>query len=171
MPRPYNMQAFSSPMSEAFRIPDADDRATMDKLCGRAPGELEWLGNFVLPPFQRPAVWIDAQKVRFIESIWLGYDIGRYVIYRPHHPVYSRFTDALIDGQQRVRAVLDYVAGKFPVFGHSYPDLPRIDRSQFEYMTIFPKAEIRQTMTEEQLRDVYNRLNYGGTPHTEEQRA
>ena len=171
MPKAFNMQGYSSPMMEAFREYDTDERAMLDKLCGRTENEFEWIGRFVLPPFQRPAVWSSDQKVRFVESIWLGYEIGRYVIYQPHNPTYSRFTDALIDGQQRIRTILEYVAGGFPVFGYRYTELPLIDRRAFDFGTIFPKSEIKHTLSEAELRDIYNRLNYGGTPHTEDQRA
>ena len=41
------------------------------------------LGWFVLPPFQRPPVWTLEQKIRFIESCWMGLPIGVFIYNRP----------------------------------------------------------------------------------------
>jgi uncharacterized protein with ParB-like and HNH nuclease domain len=41
----------------------------------RPPSDLGWLK---LPSFQRPFVWHERQQVRFIESIFLGLDLGRF---------------------------------------------------------------------------------------------
>lgn len=38
------------------------------------------LAGFILPPFQRPPVWTEEQKVRLIESIWDGIPTGSYVL-------------------------------------------------------------------------------------------
>jgi hypothetical protein len=119
------------------------------------------LGWFVLPPFQRPPVWTEAQKVRFIESAWGGLPLGSYVYNRP--PENERTDAWLLDGQQRVTAILEYAAGSFPVMGHRYPELTRLDQRTFEMVT-FPALETRLDDVE-QLADVYDRLAYGGTPH------
>lgn len=170
IPRAMQLHNASMTMGELIRDQSQADRDSMDRFCGRRPDEFEWIGTLVLPPFQRPAVWTQEQQVRFIESVWNGYDIGRYVVYQPHHPEFSRFTDCVIDGQQRIRAILAYVNSEFPVLGYRWSELPRVDKRRFEMIT-FNRACIRETMSEAQLRDMYNRMNYGGTPHTEDQRA
>jgi hypothetical protein len=77
----------------------AEDMGVRD----RPEGERR-LGRFVLPPFQRPAVWTEAQKVRFIESIWGGLPLGSYVYNQPTR-FHSPFDQWLLDGQQRVGAI------------------------------------------------------------------
>lgn len=119
------------------------------------------LGWFTLPPFQRPEVWTQAQKVRFIESIWAGLPLGSYIYNRtaPGRP----FDNWLLDGQQRITAILDYVGDGFPVSGFLWSGLTEIDQRQFK-MT--PMACMETCITEEaKLREVYDRLAYGGTPH------
>jgi len=124
-------------------------------------GERE-LGWFILPPFQRPRVWTAEQKTRLIESLWLELPIGVYVYNRS--PRMSAETDSwLIDGQQRIGAILSYVADEFPVFGYRWSELPEFDRRRFHFFT-FPCIETAMSDAE-RLRDIYERLAYGGTPH------
>jgi hypothetical protein len=119
------------------------------------------LGWFTLPDFQRPPVWTLAQKVRFIESCWLGLPIGAFIW---NDAPGTRFDQWLLDGQQRVGAVLEYVADAFPVFGLLFSELGEVDYRLWDMSVAFPclKTNLRD---EAQLRDVYDRLAYGGTPH------
>lgn len=137
----------------------------MEKECDRpaplAEGE-RYLGPFVLPPFQRAPVWTRAQQVRFIESCWMGLPIGVYVVNRGEYN--SRFDQWLIDGQQRVTAILDYMADAFPVFGHHYSALPEADIRAWGFSRQFTRLETTLE-NEAELREVYDRLAYGGTPH------
>jgi hypothetical protein len=130
-------------------------------------GERE-LGWCVLPPFQRPPVWTTEQKVRFIESAWLGLPIGVYIINRAEYD--SPFDNWLLDGQQRVTAVLEYMADAFPVLGYHYGELTDVDHRGWEIGTVFGRLETNLE-DEAQLRDVYDRLAYGGTPHAPKDRA
>lgn len=121
------------------------------------------LGWFVLPPFQRPPVWTAAQKERFIESCWMGLPIGVFIYNRTDN-MHSPYDAWLLDGQQRVTAVLEYMADDFPVMGFRYSELTEVDRRRWEMTTGFACMETNLT-DEDQLRDVYDRLAYGGTPH------
>lgn len=133
----------------------------------------EWLCGHRMPPFQRPAVWMLDQKVRFIESAWLGLHLGTYVVNRNDswpggkHPHYTDLW--LIDGQQRLRAIDEYLDDGFSVFGHLWGDLGRVSQRRFEAVP-FAQSIIHEA-DEAKLRELYDRLNFGGTPHTEEQRA
>jgi hypothetical protein len=121
------------------------------------------LGWCVLPPFQRPPVWSEAQKIRFIESAWLGLPIGVYIINRPQ-TYDSPFDNWLLDGQQRVTAVLEYMADEFAVLGYRYSELTDADRRGWEIGTVFGRLETNLE-NEAELLEVYDRLAYGGTPH------
>jgi len=121
------------------------------------------LGWLVLPPFQRPPVWTLAQKVRFIESCWMGLPVGVWIFNRPDkyaHP----FENWLLDGQQRVTSVLEYMADAFPVFGWTFSELTEVDRRFWDMSVAFPCAETNIT-DKVQLLEVYDRLAYGGTAH------
>lgn len=125
-------------------------------------GERE-LGWFVLPPFQRPPVWTREQQTRFLESVWMGLPIGVFVYNRPerHDSPYDCW---LLDGQQRVTSVIDYMNDAFPVFGHLFSELTVVDRRMWSMSVSFPCLET-QIDNEAELREVYDRLAYGGTPH------
>ena len=130
--------------------------------------------GFQLPSFQRGMVWVPEQNERFIESAYMGFDLGSYVV----NDVLSTITKQdvieqcdmmLIDGQQRINAIRGYVNNEFKVFGYFWKELESVDQRRFRRV-LFTRGEI--TCTDEVvLRDLYNRLNYGGTPHTPEERA
>ncbi|AFU88135.1 DUF262 protein [Caulobacter phage CcrColossus] len=118
------------------------------------------LGDFVLPWFQRPPVWTLDQKVRLIESIWNGLPIGAYVVNRVLNSPYDNW---LLDGQQRITAILEYVADAFPVMGYRFSELTVTDQRQF---AMIPMSCLETQITDlAELEEVYNRLAYGGTAH------
>jgi hypothetical protein len=121
------------------------------------------LGWFVLPPFQRPPVWTMTQQIRFIESCWMGLPIGSFV-YNQTSDAYSRFDNWLLDGQQRMTAVLDYVNDQFPVYTYFFSELTDIDHRKWSMSVSFPCMKT-QCEDEAELREIYDRLAYGGTPH------
>lgn len=134
-----------------------------DPLRPLAPGERA-LGRFILPPFQRPPVWTQDQKEALIESIYIGMPIGAIVWNQTR---FDAPTDRwLLDGQQRVTAILGFLAGEVAVRGHRYPDLPEIDQRHFRRIGI----PVVETSIDSPVlcREVYERLVYGGTPHDPE---
>lgn len=157
MPRPwFRANNTAGPL---FGIYKEDDTCWRTKLY---PGERR-LGNFILPGFQRPPVWTEAQKVRFIESIWNGLPLGAYIVNRVIQPLDNPYDGLLLDGQQRVTAILDYVANKFPVMGLFWKDLTRTDQIQFG-MT--PMSYLETELSDmDVIKEIYDRLAYGGTPH------
>ena len=139
---------------------------------------LPTVGHWYIPPFQRPAVWTRKQNQRLIESLWLGISIGSIVVSAVSKVEadgkYAPLSDCLIDGQQRLRAIAQYLADDLVVFegtphAHAYSDLSERQRRKFDNTPVgfiqLPPA------TEAQLRDLYDRLNFGGTAHLESQRA
>jgi hypothetical protein len=120
------------------------------------------LGWFVLPPFQRPPVWTQAQQIRFLESAWSGLPIGVFVVNRPRFG--SPYENWLLDGQQRIGAVLAYAADEFPVFGYRFSEIANSDARRWHMGVNFSCLETNLEDVDE-LREVYDRLAYGGTPH------
>lgn len=120
------------------------------------------LGWFVLPPFQRPPVWTREQQIRFVESCWMGLPIGVFVYNRTNGD--GPFDSWLLDGQQRVTSVLAYMNDEFPVFGHLFSELTVYDHRKWSMGVSFP-CMMTNLENEDELREVYDRLAYGGTPH------
>jgi hypothetical protein len=119
--------------------------------------------EFILPPFQRGAVWTLEQDTAFIESVWMGLPIGNYCHNRaPGSP----FDGWLLDGQQRWTALRRYVNGVFPVHGRHFSELHTQDRNYFMFQ---PFTCLETSITDEDLlREVFERLAYGGTPNVRE---
>jgi hypothetical protein len=141
------------------------------------PGQ-RWLLGYAIPPFQRPLVWTTAQKVAFVESAAQGLHLGTWVYndalaggsHDGGSSGRSHRTDRwLIDGQQRFDALDAFWSDAFPVFGKLWSEIGTLDRRRFLNQNF--SAQMLQTRDELNLRRIYDRLNFGGTPHTPDQRA
>ncbi|MGP1715636.1 MAG: DUF262 domain-containing protein [Methylophilus sp.] len=133
-----------------------------------------YIMGYPLPPFQRPIKWSDEQCVKLIDNIWRRASIGSFMLNvvddRSNHP----FDGWLIDGQQRLYAIERYMNNEFStkdIKGREvfWKNLPIISQRRFRN-TSFPSVHINSTSKEE-LVEIYNTLNFGGVPHTEEDRA
>lgn len=136
-------------------------------------GERSLLG-LMLPPWQRSEVWTDFQKVRYVEGIFHGFGLGTYVINGmdwQKDGARKPMSGWLIDGQQRIGAIRDFVQGRLTIFEDvtfgslSAPEAKRFLRRNFDCF------ELEYSEDENQLKDLYDRLNFGGTPHRESERA
>lgn len=120
--------------------------------------------NHVIPPFQRGLVWDAPQKVKLIESILDGLPIGSYVVNQS--PSADHVDGWLLDGQQRWDAIKSFVEDAFPVRGRRFRDFSTGEQSTFKHLEVFPAHITRFTAQEEaRLRDIFERLAYGGTPN------
>jgi hypothetical protein len=129
--------------------------------------------GFPLPSFQRHLCWTEKQSIAFIESAWLGLSIGSYVVHQAdwENPTAMplKFSGWIIDGQQRLNAIEAYLNSKFPVFGLLYKDLTVIEARRFSSIK-FTYREVA-VWDEGKIRELYNRMNFGGVAHSEHERA
>ena len=86
------------------------------------------------PPFQRNPVWSPKQKGALIETILLEYPVPE-IYMQDVVDESGGETHIVVDGQQRIRAVLDYIAGEFEIAeegsrweGLSFEDLSAEDK-------------------------------------------
>ncbi len=120
------------------------------------------------PAYQRGEVWSDAKKQLLIDTILRNYDIPKFYLRRLEGADYEH---EVVDGQQRLKAIWDFVADRFPL-GEKSNDLPIGDLSGKKYselstgikdqiglfqVSIF---EIQDT-TEIEIRDLFRRLQEG----------
>src|SRR5947207_10852522 len=122
------------------------------------------------PKFQRRGVWTSAARSFFIDTL---------LRQLPVPPVYIRVVQAedrrrsvreIIDGQQRISCVLDYVDGKFrlsrtmpgPWAGKFFEDLP-LDY-QRNITTHSFSCEIFHGISDSEVLDVFARLNTYSVP-------
>jgi hypothetical protein len=122
-----------------------------------------------LPWWQRKITWTDEQCTRFISSIWRGLNIGSWMInivdFGPSNPL----DGIVIDGQQRLTALQRYFDNEIPFAANDgqlllWGELTTTERRRF-LRSPFPHIEVRLT-DEQRLIDLYNLLNFSGSPHT-----
>jgi hypothetical protein len=129
------------------------------------------------PDFQRPAVWGSSQKQLLIDTILRSYDVPKF---------YWRMTSKkpekyeVIDGQQRLRAIWEFYAGKYalpktsePVDGYSiaglkYQDLPHDLRIRFDTYAL--DVVIVQDIENDEVREMFLRLQNGTSLKAQEKR-
>lgn len=127
-------------------------------------------GLFLEPPYQRGDVWGTKRRVNLIRSILLGVPIPSLIINdRLHADWEDDFRIAVIDGKQRITALLMFIGSDLPVpaawFDAGKGDvvfelLPRVTQRRFLNQAI-PFSEGRlPTLKAEQ--EVFDLVNFGG---------
>lgn len=114
------------------------------------------------PSYQRELVWDEADKVRLIDSIFNQVDIGKFVFrklpFESDGPGYE-----IVDGKQRLNALMDFMCDKFAYKGKTWSELSRADRNYIEGYSV-SYAQLSETYTDKQIMDLFVRLNTGGKP-------
>jgi hypothetical protein len=132
------------------------------------------------PPYQRKPVWVARQKAYLVESILLGVPVPEIYIQQVT-TADGKTTYAVVDGQQRVRTVLQFIGtdrdpteqefNKFSLdklsptvkwYKKTLGDLDEEDRKKF-YSYMFAVRYLN-TESDEEVRDVFKRLNKFMTP-------
>jgi len=139
---------------------------------------LEWRNNGLLelsPEFQRRAVWAQNAKSYLIDTIVRGKPIPKLII--SQQLAGSRTTRIVVDGQQRLRAILDFVDGNYKISsahnkefaGLTYDGLPKIVKDEFLQYEI--GADLLFNIPYEEILDIFARINtYTVTLNTQEKR-
>lgn len=120
------------------------------------------------PDYQRELVWEDKDRELLLDSLFMGADIGRFVFRVKNDdevsldgPYYE-----IVDGKQRMMALLDFYADRYPYKGAFYSDLSAKDRRTFKNASV-SIAEARNLSKKDTLR-LFIMLNRGGRPISEE---
>lgn len=116
------------------------------------------------PPFQRRPVWVTKQKQYLIDTILCDLPIPEIYIQRKTD-VAGNLTYTVVDGQQRIRAILDFIDDKFSLpedpnsewSDCNFPELTNGLKQQFWNYSIIVR-ELEQA-TDLEVRDLFKRLN------------
>lgn len=134
-------------------------------------------GYVLDPAYQRGSVWSLEQKRNLIRSLFLGIPIGVIFLNRRGWHDEDAVSQRVIDGKQRLEAIRGFVAGEFEIPGEwvdsksewvKYADMHSKWRWDLDNSTISTIETDLKSEAEE--RDLFNLVNYGGTPHTDEDR-
>lgn len=111
------------------------------------------------PYFQRNLVWREAHKKDFIDTILKGYPFPQIFLARgPIDLETMSASQAVVDGQQRLNAIRDFVQGKLEIEGKKFRELDT--RRQEEFLK-YEVAVIDFDLDagDPRLKDVFHRLN------------
>lgn len=111
------------------------------------------------PYFQRNLVWRDAHKRDFIDTILKGYPFPQIFLARGPIDLDSMTaSQAVVDGQQRLNAIRDFVNGKLDVHGQLFRDLePRAREEFLKYEVAVIDFDL--DAGDPRLKEVFHRLN------------
>ena len=120
------------------------------------------------PDFQRGHVWTEDQQSKYIEFIIKGGNSGKE-LYFNHEGWMGDFKGdfVLVDGKQRLSAVLKFVGNSLRVFnGNLLSDFPEKDQRFILRRNGF-KININNLSSKKDVLGWYLNFNTGGTPHSE----
>lgn len=125
------------------------------------------IGIDLNPIYQRGYIWQQDQKIAYLEYILRGGFSGRDIFWNSANWQGSGEVGKLelLDGQQRVKTVLEFLDNKVPIFGGNY--YKEIEGSLRQTEGRF-KFHINNLVTKIEVVDWYIGLNTGGSVHTEE---
>ena len=104
------------------------------------------------PDYQRDFVWTAEDKEYLIDSIFKGVDIGKFVfVVRPMEEWHKDFISyEILDGKQRLNALIEFYENRFPYKGVYYNELSHKDKRTFTDHTV-SLAEVRDASKKEVL--------------------
>ena len=156
-----------------------------ETITGYQKSDSTFRGLDLLPDFQRGHVWTESQQVAFVEFFLRGGMSGRVIYlncpnWGHFEPIpegqYNEFV--IVDGLQRLTAMLKFVRGELPVFGHyclPKGTEPVPGRKYFEGRLRCLRAgdnlkiNINCLKTRAEVLKWYLEMNEGGTPHTDKE--
>jgi len=121
------------------------------------------------PEYQREFVWNLEDKIALIDSIFNNVDIGKFtfIYYESEQWQETGFGYEILDGKQRLRAILDFYEDRFAYKGKSFSELSYRDKHQFKDYGVV-EAEVHN-LTREQILRYFIMLNTGGRIMAKEQ--
>lgn len=117
-------------------------------------------GKLILSPyFQRNLVWRETHKKEFIDTILSGYPFPQVFFAKGDIDVDTlRAQQCVVDGQQRLNAILSYVNNELEVKGRHFRDLTAIEKSNFLTYEV-PVIDFEARHDDERVREVFKRVN------------
>lgn len=111
------------------------------------------------PFFQRNLVWRETHKREFIETILSGLPFPQIFLARGRINVDTMEAySCVVDGQQRLTAIEEYIAGNFLVDGRTYQELTSPEKEAFlKYRVAVIDFDLDER--DERLKDIFRRLN------------
>jgi hypothetical protein len=122
----------------------------------------------ITPKFQRRPVWKTPARSYFIDTMLRGMTVPPLYFRMTQNAGRTKMIREVVDGQQRVRSVLEFIAGEYrlsktlkaPWAGKRFADLSESQQRQIKEFS-FP-TEIFKGISDQQILEVFCRLNMNG---------
>ena len=124
-----------------------------------------WRGFINSPDYQRDYVWTLEDKQRLVRSIMNRMDIGKFVFLSREWPE-NRLE--IIDGKQRINAILEFIQGRFPYEGKTWFQFSLSDKHVFKDLMIQVATLDDKKIKKSDILWLFLSINTGGVPQTEE---
>ena len=122
----------------------------------------------ISPRFQRREVWSRAAQSYLIDTLIIGFPVPPIymrIVNKAGEDGTSKFIREVVDGQQRITALLDFIGGAYPLsrnieseyVGHYFEDLPQSLQDSVRYYPFI--TEVFYGLTDEDVLSIFARLN------------
>lgn len=129
--------------------------------------------------YQRPFVWSVEDKQLLIESIYQGIDCGKILIKSNSWEKLQElatlgwydelFFNDVVDGKQRLNAVIDFIEGKFAdLHGNYYNDLSAATHHHFLRNQLFSFALLGEDVSDADVIKQFLKVNFSGKAMSKE---
>jgi hypothetical protein len=119
-------------------------------------------GTDLNPDYQRDLVWDLEDKIALLDSIFNNRDIGQFVFI---HLGYEDPGYELLDGKQRLSAIIEFIEDRYEYHGMKYSQLHPKDRHRIKGYNI-SVATTREKLTKKQKLEYFLSLNTRGKDQT-----
>lgn len=129
---------------------------------------LEWKASrqlVIAPKFQRRNIWSQKAKSYLIDTILRGLPIPPLFIRAKVDPTVRKAVREVVDGQQRLRSVFEFIEGKFPIMkahnvefaGMFYHELP--ETTQHDFLRYHFAVNILEDVSDSEVLNIFARMN------------
>ncbi len=115
--------------------------------------------------YQRGYAWSLEDKQRFIESIFRGRDLGKFIFISYPWP---KNDYVVLDGKQRMNALMEFVTSQFTYRGLYWHEMSIRDRYQFEDCSVQYANLDGERYSKIDLLEMFLDINAAGVPQTED---
>lgn len=117
------------------------------------------------PEYQRDYVWTLDDKCRLVHSIFDRCDIGKFLFVEHPHPEHRL---EIVDGKQRLRAIMDFMEGRFAFQGKTWFQLSYRDKWAFGDIMVQSCKLDSEYVKKSDILWLFLSINRGGVPQTDE---
>lgn len=129
---------------------------------------LNWEENeqlIISPKFQRRRVWVPKARSYFIDTILRKMPIPPVIIRYTIDPVRARTIREIVDGQQRIGTIFDFIRGRVAILpthnpefaGLTYSELP--EEVQAEFLSYKISVNVLEGVSDEDVLKIFTRMN------------